>query len=75
MGDKPPFNYPRMPMQNKLNFTKLNPEPTDKWSVLKSDKFIYTKPQTRNRGQAPIPRVRQARTSILSYTQFKVSIC
>ena len=42
MGDKPPYNYPRMSMQKKSSLSKLNLEPTAKGSVLKSDKINYS---------------------------------
>jgi len=39
-------------------FTKLNPEPTDKWSVLKFDKIhLCQNHELGTGGQAPVPRI------------------
>ena len=39
---------------NKIKFTKLNPEPTAKGSVLKFDKFIYSKSINSEQGDKPL---------------------
>ena len=43
-----------MPVQNKIKVTKLNPEPTAKGSVLKFDKFIYSKSINSEQGDKPL---------------------